>query len=294
MNSELLPVYRHSGKFGIQGPVLALAAAIVLGVPLGLAYAYIIRWCPFIYVNVLATAGYGFLFGLMSGLTLRFGKVRNTLIAALTGILVGFIAWYFNWSGHVKAVAEGAPWINTLDTILNIMRVLYDQGSWALHSSGNITGIPLVIVWVVEAGIIIGLATLTTVGFVDDVPFCEKNQCWLDQEKKISTLRNFTDPAHLAALKVGDLAPLVQAQPKEAASNAFARLILKHSPRTQEFCTVRIENVTTTLDKKGNSKEQVVKLTENLKVPPSTFELLAKFEKFGVAAEPEASEASKQ
>ena len=293
MNPDALSDYRHSGKFGIQGPVLALVAAIVLGIPLGLAYAYLIRWCPLVYVNFLATAGYGFLFGLIGGFTLRFGKVRNTLIAALSGILVGFIAWYFNWSGHVKAVVEGAPWINTPDTILNIMRVLYDQGSWGMRSGGNVTGIPLAIVWVVEAGIMIGLATFATVGFVDDVPFCEKNQCWLDQEKKISTLQNFTDPAHIAALKSGDLAPLAKAQPKEAGSNAFARLILKHSPRTQEFCTVRIENVTTTLDKDGNSKERVEKLTENLKVPPSTFELLAKFEKFGEAAEPQTTEAPK-
>ena len=294
MNPDALPVYRHSGKFGVQGPVLALVAAIVLGVPLGLAYAYIIRWCPLVYINFLATAGYGFLFGLIGGFTLRFGKVRNTLIAALTGILVGVIAWYFNWSAHVHAIFTSAPWINTPDTILNVMRLLYEKGSWGMRSGDAVTGIPLAIVWVVEAGIIIGLATFTTVGFVDDVPFCEKNQCWLDQEKKISTLRNFTDPAHIAALKSGDLAPLVQAQPKDADSNAFARLILKHSPRTQEFCTVRIENVTTTRDKDGNSKEKVEKLTKNLKVPPSTFDLLAKFEKFGEAPELPTMEARKQ
>jgi hypothetical protein len=293
MNSDSLPVYRHSGKFGIHGPLLALVVALVLGFPLGLAYAYIIKWCPLVYINFLATAGYGLLFGLIGGYFLKFGKVRNTAVAALTGILAGLIAWYFNWSGHVYALFKGAPLVSFPDMILRVMGALYDQGSWGMHRSGNITGIPLAIVWVVEAGIIIGLTAFTAVGFVSDVPFCERKQCWLDQEKKISTLRNFTDPAHLAALKVGDLAPLVRAQPKDADSSAFARLILKHSPRTQEFCTVRIENVTTTLDKNGNSKEQVEKLTSNLKVPPSTFELLAKFENFGVTPEPEGKDAPK-
>jgi hypothetical protein len=294
MNSESLPVYRHSGKFGIHGPMLALVAATALGLPLGLAYAYLIKWCPFIYVNFLATAGYGLLFGLVAGFFLKFGKVRNTAFALFTGILVGCIAWYFNWSSHVYALFKGAPLFSFPNVILDVMKMLYNEGSWGMHNSGNVTGIPLAIVWLVEAGIIVGLAALTTMGFVSDVPFCEKNQCWLDQEKKISTLQNFTDPLHLLALKAGDLGPLVKAQPKEAGANAFARLILKHSPRTQEFCTVRIENVTTTQDKNGNRKEQVVKLTQNLKVPPSTFELLTKFEKFGEVPEAEGNEAPKQ
>jgi hypothetical protein len=57
------------------------------------------------------------------------------------------------------------------------------------------------------------------------VPF---RRC-LDYEKKISTLRSFTGPAHLAPLRAGEL----------------------------------VENVSTTQDKDGNSKEPVVKLAKN-------------------------------
>src|SRR5690349_24391726 len=104
MNSEPFPIYRHSGKFGVHGPLLALLAALVLGFPLGFAYAYIVRWCPLVYVNFLATLGYGFAFGFLTGWLLRVGKVRNTPVAALTALVAGIIAWYFNWNGHVHAV----------------------------------------------------------------------------------------------------------------------------------------------------------------------------------------------
>ena len=60
---------------------------------------------------------------------------------------------------------------------------------------------------------------------------------------------------------------------------AFARLTLKHSPRTQEFCTVRVENVTIET-KNGETNERAQELTRDIMVPPTTFELLSKFESF--------------
>jgi hypothetical protein len=168
--------------------------------------------------------------------------------------------------------------------ILAGMKQLYEEGSWALHSGDNVTGILLAIVWVVEAGIILGLSVVPTVRAIADTPFCEQNQCWLDEEKKISTIEAFTDPAQVAALRGGDLGPLLQAKPRAPESPTFGRLTLKHSSRCDVFCTVRIENIVTSIDKNGSVTEKKLELTRNLMLPRSMFELIAKFENFQATA----------
>jgi hypothetical protein len=46
---------------------------------------------------------------------------------------------------------------------------------------------------------------------------------------------------------------------------------------------VQLENVTQTVNKKGETKEQVERLTRELKLPASMQELIAKFENFQAA-----------
>ena len=129
MNSNCHPFYSHSGKFGIHGPMLAIAAGVIVAYPLGFAYAYLIKWIPFIYLNFLITAGYGFLFGFMTSLLMKFGKVRNGVIALLCGIVVGLLGLYGSWNGHIHTLVHETPWLFTPDQVLSAMKVLLKEGS---------------------------------------------------------------------------------------------------------------------------------------------------------------------
>ena len=280
MNADTLEAYRHSGKFRAEGLVLSVAAAAALGFPLGLAYAYLLRWVPFIYVNILATFGYGFVFGWVTTRILKASQMRNAALAALCGLAAGLLALYGEWSGHLHTLFEDAPWFFRPDQIVRTIPLLYEQGTWGLRSGGNVTGIPLALVWVAEAGIIVGLAALLPFTFVRDTPFCEKTKAWLDEEKKINTLETFTDPAHLAALKAGDIMPITQAKPKADNAAVFTRLLLKRSPKCNLFCTLRVQDITVSIDRKGNVKEKVRDLTRDLIIPASMFDLMTKFEDF--------------
>lgn len=283
MSTEKFEVYRHSGKFGIHGPVMALGAALVLAYPLGFAYSYLLKWIPFVYVNFLLTAGYGFGFGLLGGMLLRFGKVRNTLVAALSGLGIGLVALYFEWNGHVHALFKDAPALCLPQEILGAMQALYEHGSWGLRSGGPVTGVPLAIIWGLEAAVIVGLAAFVAYVTIAKTPFCEKNQCWLDEEKKIDTVEAFTDPIQVNALKIGDLGPLTHAMPRTLGADAFTRLTLKQSPHCDEFCTLQIQTVTLVSDNKGNLTEKVQDLTGDLVLPKRMSELITKFESFGSA-----------
>jgi hypothetical protein len=280
MNANCHPFYSHSGRFGIQGPLLAIAAGLLIAYPLGIAYAYLVKWVPFIYLNFLITAGYSFVFGLLTAMIMKFGKVRSGPVALVTGLVVGFIAWYGNWNGYVHTLVNGAAWFLGPAKIVSVMKVLLKEGTWGIGraSSTPVTGIPLAIVWVVEAAIILGMSTVVSYGTVGTTPFCETHGCWLDEEKTWDKLDAFTRPDHLAAFQYGDIAPLEEAQARVPASGRFARLTLKHSPKCDDFCAFCIANVTLTVDKDGKQVEEVEEVLTNLWVPKSMFEYLAQFE----------------
>ncbi len=281
MSSNLHPFYRHSGKFGVQGPVLALVAGAIAAVPLGLVYSYLIKWIPFIYLNFLATVGYGAAFGFMTMAILKFGKVRNNTIALLTAAAVGCLAWYGSWCGCARAlIGSDAPLILTPMQMSRFIDILVKNGSWSFgHGSPDpVTGIPLVIVWLVEGGAIVGMTVMLGYAPLSHLPFCETHDCWLSQEKKIDKLDAFVRREHLEAFKAGDISPLDQAVPRVPAAGRFARLTLKYSDQCHDFCALSIENVTITLDKKGNPKESKESLMRNLQVPRSLFDYISGFD----------------
>lgn len=285
MNSATFQTYRHSGKFGAQGPLLALLFAVVAGFPLGYAYAYLIKWIPIIYFNVLATIGYGAVFGLVCGKLMKYALVRNNMISLFTAAAAGVIGLYFAWNGHVHATFQNAPVFCFPDEMAAAMRQLYDEGSWGMHTGEPVTGIPLAIVWVVEAGIILAMSIYTCYRMVGEIPFCETSRCWLDQTRNINTLAPYSDSTQVAAFKSGDLGPLTQAKPRDPLAGHWTRIVLKHSPRCQVFNTVRLQDVKIYRDKKGNPKEKVKNLSRDLILPADMFGLITKFESFGVKPE---------
>ena len=279
MNADTLETYRHSGKYNALGVVLALGAGAALSFPLGLAYAYLIRWIPFIYVNFFATCGYGLAFGWLTTRILKGNRVRNTTLAALCGLGAGLLALYGEWNGSLHVVFNDAPWLLRPDQVVRGIKILYADGSWSFHGS-NVTGIPLAIVWVIEAGLVVGISFALPFTFVRDTPYCEQTRVWLDEEKKINTLETITDAAQLAALKAGDIMPIVHAKPKADNAAVFTRLLLKRSPNCSIFCTLRVQDVTVSIDNEGKVKEKTEDLTKDLIIPASMFALLTQFENF--------------
>ena len=270
-------LYRHSGKFTPHGLLLALVGVMVAMFPLGYLYAYLIKWVPFIYINVFITAGYGFLCGCVSGFLLRLGRTRNNYVAVCIGLLGSLAGVYFNWMGHICATFESSPALCSPSQILFGMKQLYENGSWSVRGY-TFTGFPLGAAWGAEALIIIGLGTLAAYVMISNTPFCEQNQCWLNQEKKIETLEAFVEPDQIALLKSGDTRLLEHPKAKAPGASQFARLTLKYSPKCEEFCTLSIGNVTVSVDAKGRTKEVIYPLMKDVVLPKKMFDILSKLE----------------
>jgi hypothetical protein len=271
--------YRHSGKFGVHGPLLAVLAACLLGYPLGIAYAYLIEWIPFVYLNFFITLFYGMAFGLLSAFLLRSARVRNTFVATLTGLAAGLCAYYFSWNGYVHTLVTDPPRLADFGQLSRLNSTLYTVGSWGIGSSGTpVTGILLGLVWAVEAAMIIGACTQLASGAVAQIPYCESCRNWLSEEENIDTLDHFASPEHIQQFKAGSIAPLDQARPRDPAAGRFARLTLRHSPKCAELCTLSVDNVSVSVDKEGKSREKSETIISNLQVPKSLLERLSKAE----------------
>lgn len=286
MSSPNFASYKHSGRFDLSNLVMIPLVAVVAACPLGFAYAYVGNWIPFILARVLVTGAYGFAFGMLGIWLLKRGHVRNNTFALFSGALIGLVALYFQWNGHIHYLAKDAPPLLFPDQILGVMKVLLKEGSWGLKNSGNVTGVMLAVVWIVEAGLILAFSALMPFSAISSTPYCEVTRCWLDQERKIETLEAFTDEAQLAAFKQNDLGPLSKAKPRVPGSASFGRITLKHSPKCQTFYTLRLDNVVTQIDKDGNVKETANELVRDLMLPASMFELITKFEHFSTQSTP--------
>src|SRR4029450_3600069 len=56
---------------------------------------------------------------------------------------------------------------------------LFEKGSWGLSAGTSVHGWPLVALWVIEAGLILCVATRVAVNQIATVPFCENCQEWI-------------------------------------------------------------------------------------------------------------------
>jgi len=285
MSSDTLEVYRHSGKYTTSGLLLPLAAAVTVGYPLGLAYAYLIRWIPIAYINLLVTFGYGFVFGWLTQRLLKSGRVRNKVLAGICGTLAGLIGLYWNWNGHLHVLFKDTIWFFRPDQIGQAMAYLYDHGSWTISSHGSeggepVTGLFLAAVWLAEAGVIVGASAFIPYSYISSTPYCEKSGAWLDQAKKIDTLESIDDTAQVALLQTGNLQPVLDAKPRADGARVFTRLCLKRAKQPTSFCTLCVIRVTRRTDKKGKVQETSKFLTGDFVIPSSMFDLLAQFEDF--------------
>ncbi len=277
MDLGTLQTYRHSGKFGLHALLFVPLVGALVGWPLGMAYGYLVKWIPFVYLNALITVGYGLALGMATVFALKKCRVRNSLVAGVLAAVVGFEANYLQWNGHLHALLDGAPLLVAPAMLREAMAFLYENGSWGLRSGGNVTGAMLGLVWLIEAGGILGLTLVVATSAIGSTPYCEKSGSWLDDEKKFDTLAAIDDAQERALLAAGDIAPVIAGRPRAEGATAFTRLTLKHSPRCEDFFTLKAEAVTLSTNKKGEVEEKTQSLTQDLVLPREMRELVEEF-----------------
>ena len=296
-----MPYYKASGKAPVSGIAISLFAGIAAAFALSFLYVLVVHYIPFIYVNFFATIGYGLGVAIAIYLANRFGKIRSPGIVCLVALLVGLAACWFQWVYYLSWRYSGADQSVTdiytqliahPDTLFQLMSTLSEHGAWRLGraSSDPVSGIPLILVWVVEAVIIVGIPVFVGGGSALS-PFSERLGRWADDEKLPLPAPFVNDVgAAKAAFESGnffallDAAPVVaESQSESQSESQFSELTLYAVDGDPDCCYLSITNVTIKLDKKGKEERETSNIIKYLHISLAVWN---KFRaKYGTAAQ---------
>ncbi|WP_430412535.1 hypothetical protein [Kordia sp.] len=175
--------YKPSGKVNPIS-IVYLLLAICLGAPiLAFIYTYAILWIPFIYLNFLCLAGIAFGLGFVANFVVGFGKVRNAMVAAIFGLLVGIAGLYVSWIiwlAHHFGQAYMDIALNA-DVIINEIGYANEEGTWGVGRSGGlVSGTILSIIWIIEAVGMIGIPVFFAFSKAGE-PYIENDDNWAEE-----------------------------------------------------------------------------------------------------------------
>jgi hypothetical protein len=171
--------YRHSGNFSTAGAVMALLLGIVFAIPAAWLYGWFDYWSPIVNLTWLATAAFGIGMGAVTDAGLRRALVRNVAVAVIVSVAVALVGLYFSWAVWVHAVTK----LPTLELTFSPVRMwqviatLNAKGVWQFRSATP-TGIILWLVWIGEAGAILGCAVYFAAHEMQEGTFCENCAQW--------------------------------------------------------------------------------------------------------------------
>lgn len=192
----MFETYRPSGKFGVAAIPLWLLA-LVIAVPLAIAYTILLDLIPSIYVAVLLTLISGWLLGFVAYFVCKWGHVRNSMIAWLVGLSlpVAFLS--------AKYVFQWQAWAID-DPNLGFMEHLQERvdAGWNIARRGNanqINGVVVYIVWLLEAGIIFFRSPFRAASQSRE-PYSEQLTQWASENEQIMVLP-ITDDEMIAKIQ---------------------------------------------------------------------------------------------
>jgi hypothetical protein len=184
--------YKHSGRTPVLGIVSGFLAGVLISIPASYLYDYGIIEITTDKLRFICTLLFGALIGAGAGLGLVWGKVRNTLAAALLGAAACLAGLYISWGVWIYDVSGRGQWFPNPSTLLMHPKAMWQvilkintTGTWAMEHDAPTAGTMLWVVWLTEALLIVGFGTLVTVALMKRQPFCEKCDGWCSKTEKL-------------------------------------------------------------------------------------------------------------
>lgn len=196
-----MATYKPSGKLSIVAWPCYLGAGTLLFPILAFLYAYAIWYCPFVYVNFIATAIFGGAMGGTLGYIVEKAKVRNFIVGVFFAIASSLLAYYIHWvvwvdlainagqiigDDRIASIAVSNVHLNQLYFLFThpavtreIINEINTVGIWGLGGSSDLAhGGLLSFIWLLEAGIIFLMAIKLGTEKLRQ-PFSEKTNSWI-------------------------------------------------------------------------------------------------------------------
>lgn len=266
MNKRNDTYYRSTGIAPVTGQVTMLVGGCVAGGIVAALYGVISRYNPFIYINFLGTALVGLVAGgavLMLSWT---GKCRSNKIAALIGLLAGLFSLYASWVAWIWTFFEDHPLLVSPGELLSAIQQVAEKGAWELMGDWMPTGVFLYLFWLIEAGIIVGVATYMAA--MNTTPFCESCNVWTDEIEDLTRVEDAADPEEMrAGLEAQEWERLVEAYEPRPLAAQYVSVDGYLCPECRAEGFITVNQVSITKDDEGNDKEEKEEIVRNLRVP---------------------------
>lgn len=270
--------YKESGRVGIPGIIMMPLAGILSSLLLGVVYGYAIYYIPFIYLNFFITAFYGGIVGVLVGKAGYLGKVRNTKVILIMGVLFGVVAEYIGWTFWIHALSEQELLIFDPGEMFLIISELADGGIWSIFG-WTPTGGALYAIWVIEALIIIICATLAALYGRGDQPFCEACEKWSDSKILTNKLEPINNPdGFKQAMEKGNFEELTNLKNVGLEDLRRSKVELFTCSNCRDLHHMSVYQITVSVDEKGKADEDEQAIVENLIISRSHTE---EFKKWG-------------
>jgi hypothetical protein len=253
--------YKHSGDITMGGLLNGMATGVVVALVLSIPFAYINVYIPFVYLTILATVGYAGVTGWLSAKVARAGDLQSVGMYILIGLVSGIAAEYFNWVAWIFAVSRQQALIFNPVGLVAAARQILPEGTWGLRGNEAVSGIPLLCIWIIEAGMIIGIATYITYRGLVQFICCPECKKWFDRPTKTVHFKMSDKPElvtfHLRSLQFKSLTDLGKAD--LAVDRRYFAVELYFCPACSKFGCFTVKSVETVIKKdKAETKEKVL------------------------------------
>jgi len=274
------PYYTPSGKTPVGGLGLFIIGGLLAAWLLGIAYTYVVEYIPFIYVNFLATLGFGFALGYVLNRLSTIGRLRSpfkvVVLAAVIALVGLWLHWAFFCAFFLNKHAEDVTlipayiyFLTSFPAVFDFAGKILETGHFTIGKSGSaITGWALGGIWAIEALLILGV----TVWFAraqSRMPYSEALGRWANQEGLPTPLAHFADPRSAKAdLEAGNIALLLHADLPGENAMAFSTIVLHIVENDPDCHFLTLINVVLKVNKKGETEREEDIIVEHLRITP--------------------------
>ncbi|MCC5829153.1 MAG: hypothetical protein JJU36_06865 [Phycisphaeraceae bacterium] len=291
--------YRLSGRLTSRSLPVGLGGTLVASVLLGLVYGLVVYWVPFIYVLFLATAGAGFAVGGIAYNLAIWSHTRNGLLvlaASVLGAVTAYVASFFSW---VFVLADYDWGVLAPASMIRAIHWIIENGTWTLGSGGsaNVSGLPLLLIWLGEFAIMLGVAVYIGWKQFGEALYCEETGDWIKNIELVGPFMGIEDPDDVQRkVEANDFSWIEQLRPFEVEEDEES-VKLPRSFKSSEMVLagseatylVTLRNVTNIVDKQGAVTRRVRPILRNLTVDRESFELIRQIGE-QAAADPDSTE----
>lgn len=249
--------YVSTGKTPLVGLLAGFTTGACAAIVLAHVYVLGTIYIPIVQIEFLLTAGFGAAIGATTSHFMHRFKVRSRALIMALSLGLASIGWLFAWLVWLDhTFGDQVSMLDLANPILVVQLVvqIFETGTWSVGSSlsGAVNGLPLAVVWLVEAALILGVAAFVSHAMTDDRVFCEQCESWcqLFFDRKYFDMTE-KEKLHEALVSQGDLSVLDAAQPPSSGGN-WLSLKIGVCDSCQGTNVLAIDQITQTFDDRGN------------------------------------------